>query len=61
MSRHCHHDTQQAYDRDIARHLSYESFGREKVSEAEITPEAKPVRLTESEEESPVDNSTVAQ
>jgi hypothetical protein len=60
MSRHYHHDTQKAYDRDVARHLSYESFGREKVSEAEITPEAKPApQLTG--EESPVDNSTVAQ
>jgi hypothetical protein len=76
MSRHYHHDTQKAYDMDVARHLSYESFGREKVSEAEITPEARPSaphqltpvgatvqphQLTEAGEESPVDNNTVAQ
>ncbi len=59
MSRHHHHDDIRSYDRDVARHLSYESFGRQPVSDAEITPEAKPAapQLTEDE----VDKDTVAQ
>jgi hypothetical protein len=59
MSQRYHHDDIRSLEADYRRHLSYESFGHEKVSEAEITPEARPVQLTE--EESPVDNNTVAQ